>query len=394
MTRLRFILTPLLTPLFLGSFVVGVLAGSPLAQQSAPSGGSIAGRVVEEGTNTPVADARVMVMVMMTAPPAAGQPPPQPYQANSASDGTFRFDGLPPGRYRVSAQKAGYASFGPGSPRPALVVLQAGGPGATQVIALQRGGVITGRVLSPAGEPMAEARVTAMRRPPGAAAGGRLFMSGPPATTNDLGEFRLHSLAPGEYYLQASPRFEPPNTRSGRSAVIIAPTFYPGTTDTAAAQPVTIGSGATLNGIEIRVLQVPAFAIKGIVVDEAGTPVANAAVMLSSDPSLGVPIVNGPSRTRTAADGTFTVEGIASGSYRLTAAAPIVSKAAAGGPARGSVGATFASGIGGGIVGGPAHMTETMNGVTTEYRFEGQAVVVELQNDHVSGVRITVKQPR
>ena len=372
--------------------VVVLLAFSTLsAAQPAPAAGVITGRVVEEGANTPIADARVMAMAMITAPSSA-QPPWQ-YQASTGSDGTFRFEGLPPGRYRITAQKAGYASLGPGSPPPPLVVLQAGGPGASQVIALQRGGVIAGRVLSPAGEPMAEARVMPMRRLPGGAAGGRLMMSGPPATTNDLGEFRLHSLAPGDYYLQASPRFEPPTARSGPSAVIIAPTFYPGTTDTATAQPVSVGGGATLDGIEIRVLQVPAFSIKGIVVDEAGTPVGNAAVMLSSDPSVGMPMFNGPSRTRTAADGTFTIEGVASGTYRLTAAAPIVSKAPAGGPQRGAIGGTtFGSGIGGGV-GGLTHMTETMNGVTTEYRFDGEAVAVAIQDGPVNDVRITVKRP-
>ena len=374
------------------SCVVTVLTALPAAQQPPAPGGSIAGRVVEDGTNTPIGDARVMVMVMMTAPPAAGQRPPEPYQANTGSDGTFRFEGMPPGRYRISAQKAGYASPGLGSPPPALVVLQAGGPGASQVIALQRGGVIAGRVLSPAGEPMADARVIPMRRLP-AAAGGRLSMSGSPATTNDLGEFRLHSLAPGDYYLQASPRPEPPRARNASAAVIIAPTFYPGTTDTATAQSLTIGSGATLNGIEIRVLQVPAFSIKGIVVDEAGTPVSNAAVMLASDPSIGVPMFNGPSRTRTAADGTFTIEGIASGTYRLTAAAPIVSKAPDDGIQRGTVGA-ISSGFGGGIAGGPTYMTETMNGVTTQYRFDAEAVAVVIQNDHASDVRVTAKRPR
>ena len=378
------------SPLIVICSITAALASVSAAPQSPSVGGVITGRVVEEGTNTPIADARVMAMAMITAPSSASQPPPQ-YQANTGSDGAFRFEGLPPGRYRITAQKAGYASLGPGSPPPPLVVLQADGPGASQVIALQRGGVIAGRVLSPAGEPMAEARVMPMRRPPGGAAGGRLMMSGPPATTNDLGEFRLHSLAPGDYYLQASPRFEGTTARSGPSAVIIAPTFYPGTTDTATAQSVSVGGGATLTGIEIRVLQVPAFSIKGIVVDEAGTPVANAAVMLSSDPSVGMPMVSGPSRTRTAADGTFTIESVASGTYRLTAAAPIVSKASAAGPQRGTI-SGFSSGIGGGITGGPAYMTETMNGVTTEYRFDAEAVAVEIQNGHVNGVRITVKR--
>jgi hypothetical protein len=115
--------------------------------------------------------------------------------------------------------------------------------------------------------------------------------------------------------------------------------------------------------------------------------------MLSSDPSVGMPMFNGPSRTRTAADGTFTIEGVASGTYRLTAAAPIVSKAPAGGPQRGAIGGTtFGSGIGGGV-GGLTHMTETMNGVTTEYRFDGEAVAVAIQDGPVNDVRITVKRP-
>src|SRR5262245_12201839 len=108
------------------SCVVGLLTGPAAAQQPPSSAGVIAGRVVEEGTNVPITDARVMLMIMPTAPPAPGQPPPQPHQANTGSDGTFRFEGLPPGRYRVSAQKAGYAMPGPGSPPPPLITLEAG----------------------------------------------------------------------------------------------------------------------------------------------------------------------------------------------------------------------------------------------------------------------------
>ena len=146
-----------------------------------------------------------------------------------------------------------------------------------------------------------------------------MMMSGPPATTNDLGEFRLHSLAPGDYYIQASPRPDPPNARSTSAPVVIAPTFYPGTTEAAVAQPVTIGGGATLSGIEIGLLRAPAYSIKGIVADEDGRPVANAAIMLMPDPAQGIPPFAGPSRPRSAADGSFAIEGILSGSYRLRA---------------------------------------------------------------------------
>ena len=71
----------------------------------------------------------------------------------------------------------------------------------------------------------------------------------------------------------------------------------------------------------------------------------------------------------------------------------LVSNASAAGPQRGAM-SGLSSGIGDGIAGGPAYMTVTINGVTTQYRFEAETVAVEIQNDHVSGVRVTAKQPR
>jgi protocatechuate 3,4-dioxygenase beta subunit len=223
----------------------------------------------------------------------------------------------------------------------------------------------------------------AIHRSPGAPAG-RLVMSGPPVMTNDLGEFRLHSLAPGEYYVQATPRIGPPNAPSTPSALILAPTFYPGTTEVAAAEPITIGVGAMLGDIEIGILQVPAFSIKGIIVDEAGTPVANAAVMVSSDPLLGENFVGSPSRTRTAADGTFSIEGMASGTYRLTAAAPCQGCRRRTDEGRWRHSGQAACGTA---------FDQTMNGVPP-VRFDSDAVSVVIQDNHVSGVQVTAKQLR
>ncbi len=67
----------------------------------------------------------------------------------------------------------------------------------------------------------------------------------------------------------------------------MAPTFYPGTTESSAAQPLTVGRGATLTGIEIGLLEVPAFSVRGIVVDAAGRPVENASIVLMADPLDG-----------------------------------------------------------------------------------------------------------
>jgi protocatechuate 3,4-dioxygenase beta subunit len=217
-----------------------------------------------------------------------------------------------------------------------------------------------------------------------------MTISGPPAVTNDLGEFRIHSLAPGDYYVQASPRFEPPNAQNTPTVTTkIAPTFYPGATDVAGAQSSAIGAGATLTGIEIGLLRAQAFSIRGVVVDEEGRPVANAMVMLTHDPTQGIPTFTPSSQARTAPDGSFAIEGIVNGSYRLSAAAASTSK-------------IERIGVSGGIVsssggfGGPVGrvMTETRNGVTSQYLFDPQDEIrITVQGDHLTGVQLIAKRP-
>ena len=72
---------------------------------------------------------------------------------------------------------------------------------------MQKGAVITGRIVDPSGEPMPDVRVVALRHAPATAGGAvRLFpvmsSSGP---TNDIGEYRLSGLGAGEYYIAATP---------------------------------------------------------------------------------------------------------------------------------------------------------------------------------------------
>ena len=70
---------------------------------------------------------------------------------------------------------------------------------------LPRGGVITGRVLDEFGDPAADVQVAAMRAQN---IGGtrRLMPAGRMATTNDIGEFRLFAIPPGNYYVSATLR--------------------------------------------------------------------------------------------------------------------------------------------------------------------------------------------
>src|SRR5207302_9231948 len=57
-------------------------------------------------------------------------------------------------------------------------------------------------------------------------------------------------------------------------------TFFPGTADVSAAQPVTVQSGETVNDLTIQLVTVPSFQVSGMVVGKGGNPVADARVIL------------------------------------------------------------------------------------------------------------------
>ena len=80
---------------------------------------------------------------------------------------------------------------------------------------LSRGGVIVGRVVDELGEPMAEVFVQAMRFVSTSGAP-RLVPMGRNASTDDLGQFRLYGLPPGEYIRERAPRAT--RCSAGRSA--------------------------------------------------------------------------------------------------------------------------------------------------------------------------------
>src|SRR5436190_4851337 len=90
----------------------GVISSPTVA--SAPVA-RLSGRVVEDGTNVPVSGASVTAIASSrpAGPPSSAAPA---LQAIADDDGRYVFDGLPPGRYRIAARKAGFAS--PFAPDP------------------------------------------------------------------------------------------------------------------------------------------------------------------------------------------------------------------------------------------------------------------------------------
>jgi hypothetical protein len=289
-------------------------------------------------------------------------------------------------------QKTGFAPLvEPGRAQTAEV---SAGQTTELVLHLQKGAVIAGKLLDTSGEPVTDVHVMAMRRidlgAPGAAAT-RLIPAPGGGQTNDLGEFRLAGLAPGEYYVAAMPRGGSPFGGAGvtptANGTAHTTTYYAGTIDQATAQTIKIAAGETVENIVFSLQSVPAFRISGRVVDENGTPVAGAVVMLiGADPRANA--FMGPmGNARTGDDGRFTISEVPSGTYRVNGSVPMMMRGSGGGVSGGVVGGinvaggsitswSAGSGATGGIIGGTEQATE-----------------VVVNGADVTGVRVVVRRP-
>ena len=81
---------------------------------------------------------------------------------------------------------------------------------------LPRGAVITGRVLDEYGEPIADVQVSALRNQ-FTALGRRPVNAAAICATNDIGEFRLFGLSPGQYFCLRPARIQMGRTTNGDS---------------------------------------------------------------------------------------------------------------------------------------------------------------------------------
>lgn len=254
----------------------------------------------------------------------------RPRTVTTDAQGNFEFAGLPAGTYRLNANggqySAGYLGImygakrpaGPGSSDPGTMIELADGQRFDRaVIALPRGGVITGRVADDNGDAMARVQVYTLFFAPGSTRGSRMGAGG---QTDDLGHFRLYGLLPGDYVVVAEARgstFVPPNAppETEEDKIGFMTTFYPGTPDEGAAQRVRVRAGAETPGLEIRMATGRLFAVSGIVTDSQGRAAVRTSGQLvkrtgNSTSSFGF---------STDEQGRFAMRNIPPGSYRLVA---------------------------------------------------------------------------
>ena len=90
----------------------------------------------------------------------------------------------------------------------------------------------------------------------------RLVPTGRQGTTNDIGEFRLFGIAPGQYYLTATWRPNNP-ANNNQERVAYAPMYYPGADNAAQARRVTIAAGQELSDIVMSLKPMRATRVSG-----------------------------------------------------------------------------------------------------------------------------------
>lgn len=270
----------------------------------------LAGRVVAADTGRPLRRAIVRL----------GSPELREGRSTSTdAEGRWQVKDLPAGRYSIFISKGGYVSLQYGQRRPheqgKPIELAEGQTIDKLDVSLPRGSVITGRVVDEFGEAVSGARVSAMRY---------RFIQGerrlvPIAMgdmTDDLGQYRLHGLPPGDYYisgvLQTGFGMEISGDRSG-----YAMTYYPGTPTVGEAQRVSVAVGQESSEITFALVPTRVASVSGVATTSGGKPLVNEPITLRpADPvSFGMGPMPGFGRTRP--DGTFTISNIPPGEYRL-----------------------------------------------------------------------------
>ncbi len=234
--------------------------------------------------------------------------------------GRFEIKDLAPGKYYLSAQRNGFVqqTYGQTTPESSgkAVTLTPGQKLTDITFKLVPASVISGHVTDEDGEPVVYAEVTAMHF--AYVNGQRRLVASRGGATNDLGEFRIFGLSPGQYFVRAvlrANRSDAARTREG-----YVPIYYPGVADAARASPVSLRGGDEVDGVDISLQPVRTLNVRGTLV---GCPSADqknqvSSVFLSDTSSVSSAPINSIARDVNG-QRVFEIPGVPPGSYTLSA---------------------------------------------------------------------------
>lgn len=277
--------------------------------------GRIRGTVVAADTNAPLREAVVRL---------AGRDGGSARTTTTDADGRFELLAVPAGRYAVLASKAAYLTrqyaqrveHVPGRP----LELAEGQSLPPITIVLPKGGVVSGRILDQYGDALPDARIRVLRYERRAGRR-RLVPAGRAAITDDLGQYRVYGLPPGEYFVGAGPGGSDEGEAGTPRVDGHAPTYYPGTTNLADAQPLAVAIAQDTLA-EFPLVPARLVTVSGFVTTFSGARAVGGRVELRSRSDLASEAASlsrfsGP----IGADGGFTIGPVAPGTYVIVAVA-------------------------------------------------------------------------
>ena len=338
----------------------GARAGQapPPLQSEAEVPALIRGYVVKQGTGEPLWGARVTLL--------REQGRGQALASVTDNNGRFVIGNIAAGNYRLEVTRDGYVDqeYGQISPnRPGTVLALAPGQQPDDlVVGMVPTGVITGRIFDENGQPLEGVDVRAMRYEYDD--GARVLETVQTAETNDLGAYRLYWLEPGEYFVSATFNSNRqqlmqlaeaiadaipagpgagagggegplglllPGLQNGTlnleqlqaTAAIYVDTYFPGTYDAARAAAVAVTPASEMSSINFTVLPTRAVTVSGRVVGpySESDGLSTSVVLVPRNSLLAT--AGGRGRGRGSGgrgqDGSFSLTGVAPGSYTLVA---------------------------------------------------------------------------